>query len=104
MGFWTINVGLHGVVRRPRGGVLSAVSGWPQDAPTAGVPGGLQNAIEMIVDFIDETVSSIFRHTNDLIAPMALTIFVWVFLMNLMDLVPVDWIPEARQESRHLTT
>ncbi|MYD97242.1 MAG: F0F1 ATP synthase subunit A [Gammaproteobacteria bacterium] len=60
---------------------------------TAGVPGGLQNAVEMIVDFIDDTTSSIFQHTNSLIAPMALTIFVWVFLLNLMDLVPVDWIP-----------
>ena len=49
----------------------------------------------MIVDFIDDTTSSIFQHRNTLIAPMALTIFVWVFLMNLMDLVPVDWIPEA---------
>jgi len=62
---------------------------------TSGVPKGTQNAIEMIVDFIDDTTSSIFQHRNTLIAPMALTIFVWVFLMNLMDLVPVDWIPEA---------
>ena len=61
---------------------------------TAGVPGGLQNFVEIIVEFIDETVESIFSHKNDLIAPLALTIFVWVFLMNLMDLVPVDWVPE----------
>lgn len=60
---------------------------------TAGVPGGFQNAIEMIVEFIDETVSDIFTHKNRMIAPLALTIFVWVFLMNLMDLVPVDLIP-----------
>jgi F-type H+-transporting ATPase subunit a len=60
---------------------------------TAGVPGGLQNFVEMIVDFISETTRSIFSHKNDMIAPMALTIFVWVFLMNLMDLVPIDWIP-----------
>ena len=61
---------------------------------TAGVPGGFQNAIEMIVDFIDTTVSDIFTAKNTMIAPMALTIFVWVFLMNLMDLIPVDLIPE----------
>ena len=61
---------------------------------TAGVPGRLQNAVEILVDFIDDTVSSIFSHRNELIAPLALTIFVWVFLMNLMDLVPVDWIPQ----------
>lgn len=60
---------------------------------TSGVPGGLQNFVEMIVDFVDDNVRSIFTHQNSMIAPMALTIFVWVFLMNLMDLVPVDWIP-----------
>ena len=60
---------------------------------TAGVPGGLQNFVEIIVDFIDDTTQSIFNHKNDLVAPLALTIFVWVFLMNLMDLVPVDWVP-----------
>ena len=61
---------------------------------TAGVPGALQNFVEIIVEFIDETTESIFNHSNALIAPLALTIFVWVFLMNLMDLVPVDWVPE----------
>jgi len=61
---------------------------------TAGVPGGLQNFVEMIIDFIDDTVSNIFNHSNSLIAPMALTIFVWVFMMNMMDLIPVDVIPE----------
>ena len=61
---------------------------------TAGVPGGLQNFVEMIVEFINETTDSIFQHKNDMIAPLAMTIFVWVFLMNAMDLVPVDWIPE----------
>jgi len=59
----------------------------------AGVPTGLLNFVEMIVDFIDKVVKDSFQHKNKLIAPMALTIFVWVFLMNLMDLVPVDWIP-----------
>jgi F-type H+-transporting ATPase subunit a len=64
---------------------------------TSGVPGGLQNGVEMIMEFIDETTQSIFEHKNDLIAPLALTIFVWVFLMNLMDLIPVDWIPMLAQ-------
>ena len=61
---------------------------------TAGVPGNWQNFVEILVEFIDDTTESIFNHKNDLIAPLALTIFVWVFLMNLMDLVPVDWVPE----------
>ena len=62
---------------------------------TTGVPGGLQNGVEAIIDFIDDLVKDIFRHSNAMIAPLALTIFVWVFLMNLMDLVPVDLIPHT---------
>jgi len=61
---------------------------------TVGVPGGLQNAIEIVIEFIDSNVKDTFSHTNKLIAPMALTAFVWVLLMNLMDLVPVDFIPQ----------
>ena len=61
---------------------------------TTGVPGGLQNTIEIIIEFIDSNVRDTFSHTNKLIAPMALTAFVWVLLMNLMDLVPVDFIPQ----------
>ena len=60
---------------------------------TSGVPGPLQNFVELIVDFIDDTTTTIFNYKNSLIAPMALTIFVWVWLMNFMDLIPVDWIP-----------
>ena len=60
---------------------------------TSGVPGGLQNVIETIVDFVDGSVKDTFHGKGDFIAPLALTIFVWVFFMNLMDLVPVDWIP-----------
>ena len=62
---------------------------------TAGVPSGWVNAAEMIVEFIDGTVKDTFHGRNPLIAPLALTIFVWVFLMNLMDLIPVDLIPHG---------
>lgn len=61
---------------------------------TAGVPGGAQNFVETLIEFIDENVKSIFHHKNAVIAPLALTIFVWIFLMNLMDLVPVDFLPQ----------
>jgi len=60
----------------------------------AGVPSGLVNAVEMIVEFVDNTVRDTFHGHNKLVAPLALTVFVWVFLMNLMDLIPVDLIPE----------
>lgn len=56
-------------------------------------PTKFQAAIEIIVEGIDASVKDTFHGTSRLIAPLALTIFVWVFFMNLMDLVPVDWIP-----------
>jgi len=58
-------------------------------------PSKLQIFIELIVDFINKEVLQIFHKKNAMIAPLALTIFVWIFLMNLMDLIPVDWIPHA---------
>ena len=60
---------------------------------TSGVPGTAQGFVEMIVGFIDDNVQSSFSGKNDLIAPLALTIFCWIFLMNFMDLIPVDLIP-----------
>jgi len=60
---------------------------------TSGVPGKLQNFIEMIVGFVDNQVRDTFHGTSRLIAPLALTIFCWVFLFNFMDLVPVDLLP-----------
>jgi F-type H+-transporting ATPase subunit a len=59
----------------------------------SGVPSGVVNLVEMVVEFVDNTVKDTFHGRNKLIAPLALTVFVWVFLMNLMDLVPVDLIP-----------
>ena len=97
MGFWAVNVDTMGW-SLGLGVLFCVIFGLAAERATAGVPGGLQNAVEMIVDFIDEMVSSIFAHKNDLIAPMALTVFVWVFFMNLMDLVPVDLIPLAAQQ------
>ncbi len=60
---------------------------------TTGVPQGFQNFAEMIVEFIDTSVRGSFTGKNPLVAPLALTIFAWVFLMNFMDLIPVDWLP-----------
>ena len=60
---------------------------------TSGVPGKWQNFVEMVIEFIDHNVRGTFTAKNDLVAPIALTLFVWILLMNFMDLVPVDWIP-----------
>ena len=51
------------------------------------------NAIEMVVEFVDNTVKDTFHGHNPMVAPLALTVFVWVLLMNLMDLVPIDLVP-----------
>jgi len=62
---------------------------------TADTPSGLQNFIEMIIEFVDGSVKGAFNGRNPLVAPMALTIFIWVFLINFMDLIPVDWLPST---------
>ncbi len=61
---------------------------------SAGTPSGFVNFAEWIVEFIDTSVRGSFTAKNSLVAPLSLTIFVWIFLMNLMDLVPVDWLPQ----------
>jgi len=68
---------------------------WVGRRATTGVPGVLQSIIEWIVEKVDEQVRDTFHGTSRLIAPLALTIFCWVFLFNFMDLVPVDLLPAA---------
>ncbi|WP_104203123.1 F0F1 ATP synthase subunit A [Billgrantia saliphila] len=61
---------------------------------TTGVPGGLQNAVEMVIEFIESLVRSAFHGRNPIIAPLALTLFVWILLMNTLKIIPVDYLPE----------
>jgi F-type H+-transporting ATPase subunit a len=60
---------------------------------TSGQPGKFQNFVELIVEFVDTQVKDSFHGTNKLLAPLALTIFCWVFLFNAMDVLPVDLLP-----------
>lgn len=60
---------------------------------TSGVPGKTQTFVELVVGFVDRSVRDMFHGRSKLIAPLALTIFVWIFLMNLMDLLPIDLLP-----------
>src|SRR5690606_37591724 len=93
-GFWVLNVAsmffsvLLGVV-------FIWLFGRVAKSATTGKPGKFQAAIEMVIGFVDTSVKDAFHGHNKLIAPLSLTIFVWVFLMNLMDLIPVDWLPTA---------
>ena len=57
------------------------------------MPGGLANFVEWVVEFVDSSVKGSFTARNPMVAPLALTIFIWIFLMNLMDLLPIDWLP-----------
>jgi len=83
--FWSVLLGLVFVVLF-RGAAKKASSGKPSK---------FQALVEIIVEFVDGSVKDTFHGKSRLIAPLGLTIFVWVFLMNLMDLIPVDWIPMA---------
>jgi len=60
-----------------------------------GVPRGWQSFVELVVEFIDSNVKSTFHFHNPVIAPLALTVFMWIFLMNFMDLLPIDMLPKA---------
>jgi F-type H+-transporting ATPase subunit a len=62
---------------------------------TSGVPGRFQAAVELLVEMVDSQAKGIVHNANSrkLVAPLALTVFVWIFLMNAMDLLPVDLLP-----------
>jgi F-type H+-transporting ATPase subunit a len=64
----------------------------------AGVPGKFQSFVEFVVEFVDTQVKDSFHGTNKLLAPLALTIFCWVFLFNAMDILPVDLLPWAAHQ------
>lgn len=61
---------------------------------TTGVPGTLQNMVEMVIEFIENLTRATFHGKNPVIAPLALTLFMWILLMNSLKLIPVDYGPE----------
>ena len=91
-GFWTLHLDtiLFSVVL---GSLFSWVFYSAAKRATADVPQGVQSFVELLVEFVDKQVKETFHGRSELIAPLALTIFCWVFLMNFMDLVPVDLLP-----------
>jgi F-type H+-transporting ATPase subunit a len=92
MGFWAINLDsmFFAIVL---GVVFVYIFRKVAKHVTTEIPDGLQNFIEWVTEFIDTQVRGSFAAKNDVIAPLALTIFVWILLMNVMDLVPIDWLP-----------
>ncbi|ASQ44615.1 ATP synthase subunit a [Legionella clemsonensis] len=95
-GFWTLNLDtlFFSVVT---GIIVLALLYFGARRVTTGIPGKLQNFAEIMLEFADNQVKDCFHGKNKLIGPLALTIFVWVFLMNFMDIVPVDVLPLAAQ-------
>jgi len=96
MGFWAFHVDSLGW-SIALGLIFCLVFRSIANKANSGVPSGVQNFVEMIVEFVDSNVKDTYHGKSTLIAPLALTIFCWVFLMNLMDLIPVDFIPVVAQ-------
>lgn len=92
MGFWAINLDTT-IIAFLLGSVFLFFFARAAQKASAGVPTGLQNFVEWVVDFVDNSVRGSFTARNDMVAPLALTIFAWILLMNLMDLVPIDYLP-----------
>ncbi|MBL8489704.1 MAG: F0F1 ATP synthase subunit A [Rhodocyclaceae bacterium] len=97
-GFWTFHLdtliisgGLGLVVFLS----LAAIAG----KATSGVPKGWQNFFEMVLSFVNQQVKDTYHGNNPLVAPLAITIFIWIFAMNAMDLIPVDFLPWAAQHA-----
>lgn len=91
-GFWAVNVGAlsWSIILGSLFVISFALVG---RKATTGVPGKFQCFIEMVVEFVSGSVREAFHVKDRLIAPLSLTIFMWIFLMNSMKLVPVDWFP-----------
>ena len=92
MGFWSINVDSM-IFSIGLGALFLWLFSRVAKKATTDAPTGWQNFVEMLVEFIDDAVRGSFSGKNPLVAPLALTIFVWIFLLNLMDLVAVDLVP-----------
>jgi F-type H+-transporting ATPase subunit a len=100
-GFWTLNVDSV-LVSIALGFIGLGFLWWVVRGATAGVPGKRQAFVELLVEFIDDQVKGIFHHgdRNKFVAPAALTVFVWIVLMNAMDFIPADL---AAQGTHHIS-
>ena len=92
MGFWSFNVDTL-LVSFLLGAIFLFIFSSAARKASTGIPAGLVNFAEWTVEFIEQSVKGSFSGKNTMVAPLALTIFFWIFLMNWMDLVPVDYIP-----------
>jgi len=97
-GFWTLNLDTL-FFSIAIGVVVCGLMYFGARRVTTGIPGKLQNFAELMLQFADNQVKDCFHGKSNLIGPLALTIFLWVFLMNFMDIVPVDVLPLMAQSA-----
>jgi F-type H+-transporting ATPase subunit a len=90
MGFWALNLDTF-LMSLLLGAVIMFLFRKAAKKATAGIPNGLQNFCEWSIEFVDSSVRGSFSGKNEMLGPLALTIFFWVFAMNLMDLLPIDY-------------
>ena len=92
-GFWSLNIDSI-AVSIALGLIGMGFIWWVVRGATSGVPGRRQAFVELLIDFVDEQAKGIFHHgdRNRFVAPLALTVFVWVVLMNAMDFLPADLV------------
>ncbi|KTD11845.1 H+-transporting ATP synthase chain a [Legionella gratiana] len=95
-GFWTLHLDTL-FFSITLGIIVCALMYFGARKVTTGVPGKLQNFAEIMLHFADNQVKDCFHGKSNLIGPLALTIFLWVFLMNFMDILPVDVLPDLAQ-------
>lgn len=95
-GFWSLNVDTL-LFSVGLGGLLLLAMYLVVRRATSGVPGKWQNFIELLLTGIHDNVKQIFLFDNPVIAPLAITIFIWIWAMNFMDIVPVDLLPRFAQ-------
>ena len=91
-GFWTLNIDTL-VFSWLLGGLFLLSFRWAALRMSQGVPGRWQNCVEVMVEFANDQVKETLHCQDRFVASLALTIFIWVFLMNFMDLLPVDLLP-----------
>ena len=83
--FWSVSLGLIAIL------ILARAA----SKATSGVPGRFQAAVEILVEMVESQSKSIVHGDRSFIAPLALTVFVWIFFMNAMDLLPLDLLPKV---------
>ena len=95
-GFWSLNVDTL-LFSLGLGTLLFFALFFTARRATSGVPGRWQNFVEFILSWIHDNVKQIFHYENPVIAPLAITIFIWIWAMNFMDMLPVDALPWIAQ-------